>query len=143
MKQLRELGLRIAIDDLGTGFSSLSRLRDLPIDLVKIDRSFVAEAHLDAAGEAIVKAIVGMAHALGLQVVAKGGETEEQLALVERQGCHLVQGFLFYHPLHAHELESLLVDSRESGSRLDQGSTQETEVPSNRCLETETQCSKT
>ena len=105
---LRDIGIGIAIDDLGTGFSGLSRLRDLPVDVVKIDQSFIGRAHLDRAGEAIVGAIVGMANALELHVVAEGVETDDQLELVQKQGCHAVQGFLFHRPMSAGDIESLL-----------------------------------
>lgn len=105
---LRDIGVGIAIDDLGTGFSGLSRLRDLPIDVVKIDQSFIVKAHLDPTGEAIAGAIAAMARVLDLQVVAEGVETNDQLEVVQRQGCHAVQGFFFHEPLSAHEVERLI-----------------------------------
>lgn len=109
LAQLRELGMSVAIDDLGTGFSGLSRLRDLPVDVVKIDRSFIGgAATLDAAGEAIVQAIVGLARALDLHVVAEGVETDAQFDLVKKQGCHSVQGFLFKRPLPAEQIERMI-----------------------------------
>ena len=108
---LRNLGVRIAIDDLGTGFSGLSRLRDLPIDVVKIDRSFIRRIHADPVGEAIVRGVVGIARALDLYVVAEGVETEAQLAVVERMSCHAAQGFLLHRPLPPEELKGLLANT--------------------------------
>jgi diguanylate cyclase (GGDEF)-like protein len=104
---LRDLGVRIAIDDLGTGFSGLSRLRDLPMDVIKIDRSFIRKIHADPVGEAIVRGVVGIAKALDLYVVAEGVETEEQLAVVKRLKCNAVQGFLLHRPLPPEELTGL------------------------------------
>ena len=102
--RLRDLGVRVSIDDFGTGYSSLSYLRDLPIDCLKIDRSFIQGLGTDRRDNALVGAVVGMANELGLQVVAEGVETVEQLAELERLGCNLAQGFLFGRPepaLHA------------------------------------------
>jgi len=101
---LREMGIRIAIDDLGTGFSGLRRLRDLPMDVIKIDRSFIRRIHDDPVGEAIVRGVVGIAKALDLYVVAEGVETEAELAVVERLKCHAAQGFLLHYPLPPEEL---------------------------------------
>ncbi len=123
IEELRDIGITIAIDDLGTGFSGLSRLCDLPVDVIKIDRSFVGRAHLDVAGEAILQAIVGMARALGLSVVAEGVETEEQLELVRKLGCDSVQGFLFHGPLAADVVERLLNEERSGNSHRAKGST--------------------
>ena len=94
LRALRALGVGLAIDDFGTGFSSLSYLRTLPVDTVKIDRSFIAD--LDrAAGAALVQGIVELAHSLGLAVVAEGIETPEQADALQRFGCDFAQGFHF------------------------------------------------
>ena len=93
--RLRDLGVRVGIDDFGTGHSSLAYLRDLPLDFLKIDRSFVARLGYDRRDEAIVGAIVDMAHALGLEAVAEGVETETQHEAVARLGCDIAQGW--YH----------------------------------------------
>ena len=114
--RLRKLGVRIAIDDLGTGFSGLSRLRDMPIDVVKIDRSFVERIHTDPAARAIVRAIVDMAGALGFYVVAEGVNTETQLTVVDLLGCDAVQGYQVRRPLPAHELEALLATESQPGA---------------------------
>jgi diguanylate cyclase (GGDEF)-like protein len=100
MKRLKRLGVRIAIDDFGTGYSSLSYLHRLPIDVLKIDRSFIkALDELEGTGS-IVEAIVSMAHTLSLHVVAEGVETAEQLSTIEKCGCDVIQGYFFSRPVH-------------------------------------------
>lgn len=94
---LRALGVRIAIDDFGTGFTSIAQLQRLPVDIVKIDRSFVAAA--DPGSAALVRLMVAAAHTLGLGVVAEGVETAEQLELLRELGCDSVQGYLLARPL--------------------------------------------
>jgi len=111
---LRDQGVRIAIDDLGTGFSGLSRLRDLPMDVIKIDRSFIRKIHDDPVGEAIVRGVVGIAKALDLYVVAEGVETQQQLDVIERLHCHAVQGYLLHRPLPPAELNELLANLKPS-----------------------------
>jgi diguanylate cyclase (GGDEF)-like protein len=96
---LRALGARLVLDDFGTGFSSLSMLKERPIDGIKIDRSFVAGLPADASSGAIVAAVVGMAHALGRTVTAEGIETSEQLAFLEALGCDQAQGYLVGRPM--------------------------------------------
>ena len=104
---LRNLGVGIALDDFGTGYSSLSYLRDLPFDKLKIDRSFVA-AITDPGTAAIVRAIVGLGHGLGMSVTAEGVETVEQLALVRGEGCTQVQGYLISRPAPLDEIMPML-----------------------------------
>jgi EAL domain-containing protein (putative c-di-GMP-specific phosphodiesterase class I) len=103
----RRLGMHVAMDDFGTGHSSLGQLKLLPIDKLKIDRSFVSELTEDANDAAIVKAIILMAHTLGLQVVAEGVETAEQHRFLCRNGCDHLQGFLYARPLPAEEITQL------------------------------------
>jgi diguanylate cyclase (GGDEF)-like protein/PAS domain S-box-containing protein len=110
LERLRGLGVKLVLDDFGTGWSSLSRLAELPIGGLKIDRSFVAD--IDGRGGPIVDAIVRLARAFSLPVVGEGVETPEQLAALRRLGCDLAQGFLFARPLPEDELLSLL---RHSG----------------------------
>jgi EAL domain-containing protein (putative c-di-GMP-specific phosphodiesterase class I) len=108
---IRALGVRIALDDFGTGYSSLNYLRRFDVDLLKIDRSFVQSIGLRPADDAIVEAIVAMAHALGLHVTAEGVETHEQLERVRELGCEAVQGFLFARPAAPDEIEDALSEA--------------------------------
>ena len=106
--QIAALGVGIAIDDFGTGYSGLAYLKRLPIDMVKIDQSFVRDLTIDPDDAAIVTAIVAMANSLGVQVVAEGVETEEQLAELLRLGCHRGQGYLLARPMAAAAVARLL-----------------------------------
>jgi diguanylate cyclase (GGDEF)-like protein len=99
LHQLRELGVTVAMDDFGTGYSSLAQLRTLPIDVMKVDRAFVKDLATDPAAVAIVRTIVTLARALGLQVVAEGIETPAQAALLADIGCDQFQGFLYSRPV--------------------------------------------
>jgi diguanylate cyclase (GGDEF)-like protein len=100
----RELGVSFALDDFGTGYSSLTYLRSLPISTIKIDRSFVARMLEDPADEAIVRAVVDLAHAFGRTCVAEGVETPEHLQVLRAMGCELAQGFAIARPMPAEEL---------------------------------------
>ncbi|MDX1541047.1 MAG: bifunctional diguanylate cyclase/phosphodiesterase, partial [Geminicoccaceae bacterium] len=108
LEQLSVLGCRPALDDFGTGYSCLAYLQRLPIDQLKIDRSFVAAMGADPGATAIVRSIIGLAHSLGLSVVAEGVETETDLDALRRLGCDEVQGFLFAPPLDASAFDSWL-----------------------------------
>ena len=111
-RALRELsgeGVRVAIDDFGTGYSSLDQLRRMPVDVVKVDRSFVSAMSDDPTDRALVAAVIGMGRALNLTVVAEGIETEQQASSLRELGCGLGQGFLYAPPLPAEGLEELLV----------------------------------
>ncbi|WP_267118075.1 putative bifunctional diguanylate cyclase/phosphodiesterase, partial [Xanthomonas sacchari] len=98
LRQLRALGVRVALDDVGTGFSSMAYLRDLPLDTLKIDRSFVAEVDRDPRNASICQALLTLGHCLGLDVVAEGVETEAQLRWLRAHGCGGVQGYLLGRP---------------------------------------------
>ena len=108
LSRLAKMDCRFAIDDFGTGYSSLAYLKRFPIKMLKIDRSFVHEIQEDKEDAMIVKTIVAMAHNLGLEVIAEGVETEEQLAYLYDCGCDNMQGYLFSTPLPVDELEQLL-----------------------------------
>ena len=108
LRELRELGLRMALDDFGTGYSSLAYLTRLPIDTLKIDRSFVQGVTEHADHTSIISAIISLAQAMRLKVVAEGVETEQQAQLLRLLRCDQAQGFLFSRPLPAEELEALL-----------------------------------
>jgi EAL domain-containing protein (putative c-di-GMP-specific phosphodiesterase class I) len=104
LHSLKDLGVTLAIDDFGTGYSSLSYLRRFPLDILKIDKSFVDELGVAPEGSEIVAAVINLAHALGLQVVAEGVESERQLEELQRLQCDFAQGFLFSRPVPAHEV---------------------------------------
>ena len=105
---IKDLGIRIGIDDFGTGHSSLAYLKQLPIDFLKVDRSFVDGLDDDPEGSAILAAIIGLARALGLQAVAEGVEQEIQVAKLVELGCELAQGFLFTRPMTAEAISGML-----------------------------------
>jgi diguanylate cyclase (GGDEF)-like protein/PAS domain S-box-containing protein len=105
---MKEMGLHIAVDDFGTGYSSLSYLRRFPIDLLKIDRSFINEVVQNPDDAAITSTIIAMARSLRLAIVAEGVETVEQLEFLKRNGCQVVQGYLFSKPLPAAAFVALL-----------------------------------
>lgn len=107
LQSLRERGITVTVDDFGTGYSSLSYLRKLPLDRLKIDRSFVSEVPGDASGEAIMRTIVNLARNLDLRVVAEGVETKAQLDFVTSLGCDEMQGFLLWPPMPADDLEAI------------------------------------
>ncbi len=130
--ELCELGVRLAIDDFGTGYSSLAVLRHLQVSELKLDRSFVLGMEEDGAGVAVVRSIVQLAHALGLEVVAEGVEQETSLEELRRIGCDTVQGFLLSRPLPPHLVAPWVRARRlERGTALgDAGATVPTEPPS-------------
>ncbi len=112
LTELKELGLRIAIDDFGTGYSSLEYLRRLPVDCVKVDRSFVRGLPDNEEDVAIVNAVIELGHALKLSVTAEGVETTDQLGNLQTAGCDTAQGFLFYRPEPPEVVEQLFADRK-------------------------------
>ncbi|TML61234.1 MAG: EAL domain-containing protein [Actinobacteria bacterium] len=119
LQELHELGVRIAVDDFGTGFSSLGQLRSFPVDMIKVDRSFVQGIEHDAKDAAITANLVSLAHALGLLAIAEGIESDGQLTSLRELGCDLAQGFLFARPAPPEEIDRLLAEgsARVSGGR--------------------------
>ncbi|MCC2682402.1 MAG: hypothetical protein K0S36_1966 [Nitrosospira multiformis] len=113
LQRLKVLGIQISIDDFGTGYSSLSYVKRFPIDVLKIDRSFIQEITTNSADAAITTAIIDMAHSLHVRVVAEGVETAEQFDFLKGRGCDEVQGFYLSPPLPANEISQLLL----SGNR--------------------------
>ncbi len=108
LRMIRDIGIGLSIDDFGTGYSSFSYLRRLPIDVVKIDRSFISELDANAGDAALVKAMISMSRILKMAVVAEGVETREQLSFLQSVDCDLLQGYYFSHPLPADAFSAFL-----------------------------------
>lgn len=108
LRRLKDLGVQLSIDDFGTGYSSLSYLKHFPLDVLKIDRSFIKDVEVSTDSVAIVKAIIAMAKSLNFSVIAEGVETEPQLEFLKRNGCDAMQGFYFSPPVPAMEMTQLL-----------------------------------
>ena len=111
LKQLMNMGIRIALDDFGTGYSSLSYLRKIPINTLKIDKSFIDNITSNQKEESIIYNIIEMAHSLKLKVVAEGVETSEQFIVLKNKKCDYIQGYYFSKPLPTDEMEKLLKES--------------------------------
>jgi EAL domain-containing protein (putative c-di-GMP-specific phosphodiesterase class I) len=110
LKAIKRLGITLAIDDFGTGYSSMSLVKKLPIDTLKIDRSFVRGIANDADDQAIAEAIIALGRALNLTVVAEGVETPEQEAVLRAHNCDEIQGFLISEPISADEFAAFIAD---------------------------------
>jgi predicted signal transduction protein with EAL and GGDEF domain len=109
LHSLRAIGVRVALDDFGTGYSSLSYLRSFPFDKLKIDRSFIIDLQENEGATAMIKAITGLADALGIETTAEGVETIDQLDILREQGCNQIQGFYFSRPIQAQAVADLIV----------------------------------
>jgi PAS domain S-box-containing protein/diguanylate cyclase (GGDEF)-like protein len=112
LAQLKDMGIRLAIDDFGTGYSNLNYLKRFPVDKLKLDQSFVADILDPGEDQAIARAVIAMAHGLGLTVVAEGVESAGQLALLAQQGCDAMQGYYFSRPVPAAEFGQMLREGR-------------------------------
>ena len=115
LSQLRKLGIHVQVDDFGTGYSSLAYLHSLPIDTLKIDRTFISQLGTSDSGSEIVRTILSLARSLNISVIAEGVETKEQLALLSDMQCEYVQGFLFARPVNPQEAATLLGISLTAG----------------------------
>ncbi|MEW8072931.1 MAG: EAL domain-containing protein, partial [Candidatus Thiodiazotropha sp.] len=104
----KELGISVAVDDFGTGYSSLSYLKRFPVDIIKIDRAFIADMNVNDEDEALVMAIIAMARSLNMKVVAEGVENYQQLDMLrnKQDHCSIIQGFLFAPPMPADQFHS-------------------------------------
>jgi EAL domain-containing protein (putative c-di-GMP-specific phosphodiesterase class I) len=114
--------VRIAIDDFGTGFSSLAQLRRFPIDMIKVDKSFIQGIDVDAKSASITANVASLAHALGMVATAEGIETPDQLASARELGCDVAQGYLFARPAPADEVTRLLAAHRDAADRAEHDS---------------------
>ena len=108
------MGIHVAIDDFGTGYSSLAYLKSFPINILKIDRSFIMDIPGDAGDVAITMAVISMAHNLGMKVTAEGVETREQFEFLRKQGCDEIQGYYFSKPLPVEQVTALLLKELKS-----------------------------
>jgi diguanylate cyclase (GGDEF)-like protein/PAS domain S-box-containing protein len=119
LNQLKQMGITLSVDDFGTGYSSMAYLKRFPLDVVKIDRSFVKDITTDANDATIIKAIIALARGLNITSIAEGVETEEQLNFLRRHGCDQVQGYLVHRPVPAEQMEQLLrAEQSGEGKRL-------------------------
>jgi len=114
LKALREIGLKISLDDFGTAYSSLSRLHELPIDKVKIDRQFILNLDNEEKGKSLYDGILNLARSLDLEVIIEGVETKEQADYVREKGCDEIQGFYYYKPMPPQQIEKLLQEMDEN-----------------------------
>ena len=109
LEKLKVLGVTLALDDFGTGYSSLSYLRTLPIDVLKIDKSFIDGILIEEKSEYIINSIIELSHYLNLLVVAEGVETKEQLEYLEKSSCDIIQGYYFSKPVEFDDVSKMII----------------------------------
>ena len=114
LKEIQKLGIHISVDDFGTGYSSLSYIKELPIDTLKIDQSFVKDIHTNKESKEIAKAIINLAHSIGLNVIAEGIELKEHVDELSKDGYVLGQGYFYSRPLKVEAFEDYMKTSRAS-----------------------------
>jgi EAL domain-containing protein (putative c-di-GMP-specific phosphodiesterase class I) len=119
LEVFKSLGIKLAIDDFGTGYSSLSYLKRFPINLLKIDRTFVNNSLVDKVDADIIRTIIVLAHSMGVEVIAEGVETVEQKALLESLHCDYVQGYLYGKPMPAEEFEAQFFPNLSTSKRME------------------------
>jgi EAL domain-containing protein (putative c-di-GMP-specific phosphodiesterase class I) len=115
LQRMRALGVTLAIDDFGTGYSSLSYLKKLPINRLKIDKSFINDIPGNQEDEALIKAIVAMGHSMHLDIVAEGVETQKQEKFLLDIGCNIMQGYLYYKPMKADKITEVFFNHKGKG----------------------------
>ncbi|MEM9136444.1 MAG: EAL domain-containing protein, partial [Cyanobacteria bacterium P01_F01_bin.42] len=117
LQQVQDMGIRIAMDDFGTGYSSLNYLKTLPLDILKIDQSFIRDLELETKDIEIVRAVISLARGLELDIVAEGVEKAEQIDILQALDCNIVQGYYFSRPLSTEQMTEMLQKSWASGKQ--------------------------
>jgi len=112
LRRLKDIGVSISLDDFGTGYSSLSYLKRFPIDVLKIDKSFVDDVTTNSADAAIALSVISLAHNLNMRVIAEGVETREQVEFLTARGCDEMQGYYFSRPINAEGFTALMRERR-------------------------------
>ena len=116
MKMIQEHGYKVAVDDFGSGYSSLHMLKKMPIDILKIDKSFLdVDMNMDIKDEIVIRDVIGMGKHLNLQIIVEGVETQEQSDFLESIGCDIVQGYFYGRPMPVKEFERILKENHEGG----------------------------
>ncbi len=119
LQRLKGLGIRIALDDFGTGYSSLNYITQLPLQLLKLDRTFIQRVGHSSTDEAVIRLVLEMARAVGHQVIAEGVETQKQVSFLRRHGCPMGQGYFFHRPMPWEDLEQVIAENAARRSQKD------------------------
>nr|WP_242835007.1 EAL domain-containing protein [Clostridium sartagoforme] len=113
IKEIKKIGIKVSLDDFGAGYSSLNILKNIPIDIIKLDKLFLDKRDISEKGKIVIKNIINMANELGLEVVAEGVEFPEQSQFLKSVGCEVVQGYLYGKPMTIREFEKLEISNRD------------------------------